>query len=189
MTRQAPQTMRLVVRSLDDGSRETITVTPSHPFLRPDNENGRGILEAVKLDPFGDWSAVKNLKPGDELLSALGHHLVVDAVDLDSTPALVYDLEVEGLHSFAVGEHGAWGHNAVIIQQNGIQTTWNPRDHAPPHVHVEQNGKTLTRIGQNCKPILNDPPLTGIAKEVVENNKKLIRNFVRDMMREFAKNR
>jgi hypothetical protein len=129
MTRQAPQTMRLVVRSLDDGSRETITVTPSHPFLRPDNDNGRGILEAVKLDPFGDWSAVKNLKPGDELLSALGHHLVVDAVHLDSTPALVYDLEVEGLHSFAVGDQGAWGHNSANQMNQEIR-----RGQAPPGV-------------------------------------------------------
>ncbi len=102
--------MHLTVRSGD--VRETITVTPNHPYLRPSDVIGKGVLELVKMDPGGDWTAVLKLKPGDELVSALGVPLVVDSIDVDDAPSRVYSLEVEGLHSFAVGQLAAWVHNA-----------------------------------------------------------------------------
>jgi hypothetical protein len=87
-------------------------VTPNHPYLRPSDVIGKGVLELVKMDPGGDWTAVLKLKPGDELVSAFGVPLVVDSIDVDDAPTRVYSLEVEGLHSFAVGELAAWVHNA-----------------------------------------------------------------------------
>jgi Flp pilus assembly pilin Flp len=112
-SRVASAVMKLTVRN-QDNVQESISVTAGHPYLRPDNDNepGKGILNLVKLEPFGEWTAVVKLKPGDELVSALGGKLVVDAVEVAEGPVRVYDLEIEGLHSFAVGGLAAWVHNS-----------------------------------------------------------------------------
>ena len=80
------------------GQRETLTVTQNHPYLRAANDSlvgvtdsrsalegreaigahGPGILNAVRLDPGGDWSAAGLLKPGDKVQSGKGAHLEVN---------------------------------------------------------------------------------------------------------------
>jgi len=79
-------------------------------------------LSLVRLEPAGDWTAAGKLQPGDHIRS-LGHGLLtVVGVTLDNAGARVYDLEVDGLQSFAVGEDGVWAHNARIRgkKRNGL---------------------------------------------------------------------
>lgn len=46
-------------------------------------------------------------------------------------------------------------------------------DHPPAHVHlVDKNGKTTTRVGQNRKPIEDDPEPTSKQRELLDNNKQ-----------------
>ncbi len=111
-SRLAGEVVKLTVRN-EQNIQETVTVTGNHPYLRPDGTYRNGILDAVRLDPAGEWSAVEKLKPGDELVSALGGRLIVDTIEIDETPHRVYDLEVDDLHTFAVGKFGAWVHNGL----------------------------------------------------------------------------
>ena len=104
---------------------ETLTVTHNHPYLRAANDNsvgaadsrsalegreaigahGPGILNAVRLDPGGDWSAAGLLQPGDKVQSGKGAHLEVVAVEpVEGVAVKVYNLEVADHHTYAVGE-------------------------------------------------------------------------------------
>ena len=95
------------------GKRETLTVTHNHPYLRAANDNGPGILNAVRLDPGGDWSAAGLLRPGDRVQSGRGAHLEVIAVEpVAGLAAKVYNFEVADHHTYAIGELQAWAHNA-----------------------------------------------------------------------------
>lgn len=97
------------------GKRETLTVTHNHPYLRAANDNSPGILNAVKLDPGGDWSAAGLLKPGDRVQSAIGAHVEVVSVEpVEGLTPQVYNLEVADHHTYAVGELEAWAHNATF---------------------------------------------------------------------------
>jgi hypothetical protein len=83
----------------------------------------------LRIEPGGSWKIVRHLTPGDRIRTALngavvGGHLVsapgldtltVVSVTLDRSPRRVHNLEVSNLHSFAVGELGAWTHNTVDI--------------------------------------------------------------------------
>jgi len=51
-------------------------------------------------------------------------------------------------------------------------------DHGPPHVHVKGGGAE-TRIGQNGKPLKNNPSLTTDQQSVVNDYKKDIKNAVK----------
>jgi Flp pilus assembly pilin Flp len=107
--REAPQVMRLTVRD-EAGRVETVVVTPNHPYLRPDGSYD--LLKAVSMEPGGDWSAAGSLSPGDRVASVSGRTLEVVASEVDLSPARVYNLEVAGDHTYAVGELQAWVHNA-----------------------------------------------------------------------------
>ena len=94
------------------GTRETLTVTQNHPYLRAANDNGPGILNAVRLDPGGDWSAAGLLRPGDRVQSGKGAHLEVISVEpVEGAAAKVYNFEVADHHTYAVGDLEAWAHN------------------------------------------------------------------------------
>ena len=76
-------------------TRETLTVTQNHPYLRAANDSlvgatdsrsalegreaigahGPGILNAVRLAPGGDWSAAGLLRPGERVHSGKGADL------------------------------------------------------------------------------------------------------------------
>ena len=70
---------------------ETVVTTPDHPFLTED----RG------------WVDAGDLRPGDQLVSATGHHGAVFAVVTRPGSADMWDLTVDTTHTFAVG-HGGW---------------------------------------------------------------------------------
>jgi hypothetical protein len=179
-SRLADQTYKLMVRAAD-GTVETIRTTFNHPFLRADSGAGDA---RVLLEPSGDWTAAGKLRSGDRIRSATGEPLTVVSAEVDLSPARVYSLEVADLHSFAVGDQGAWGHNAVVLSLNGISIFIFPNDHPPWHVHVVGGGPP-TRVGYNCKPISNDPTPTKLQQQVLDDNKSLIKKVIRDMNKQF----
>jgi Pretoxin HINT domain len=93
------------------GRQERITATPNHPYLVAANDNAPG-PRLVAIEPGGLWTAAGQLQPGDRIESVEGRALKVISVDLDLRPTRVFNLEVEEMHSFAVGEQGAWVHNS-----------------------------------------------------------------------------
>jgi len=134
MLREAPQVMRLTVRD-EAGRVETIVVTENHPYLRADGSVD--LLRAVALEPRGTlddiqqsrWTGAGFLKAGDTVQSALSRGasdahgtsapgtLTVVSSELVLEPTRVYNLEVAGDHTYAVGELQAWVHNSVAKMQ------------------------------------------------------------------------
>ncbi len=79
----------------NDGSTEKVRVTSEHPFRVKE----RGWVEAAKL------------LPGDEVFTSAGGWVRVSNGAWVSQRQTVYNFEVEGFHSYFVGETGVWVHN------------------------------------------------------------------------------
>src|SRR5262249_24452486 len=79
----------------DDGHVEVLQVTPSHPFH----------VAEGRVRPAGGPEDGEHIGTGD------GRSLVVVGKVPHATRETVYNLEVEGLHTYFVGEHCAWVHN------------------------------------------------------------------------------
>ena len=78
--------------------------------------------------------------------------------------------------------------DATIVREDGVTIRIIPGDHGPPHAHV-QGGGDETRIGQNGKPIGNDPELSSKQEAVVRANIATIRKEIGKAMKAFANNR
>lgn len=72
----------------------------------------------------------------------------------------------------------------TIIKEGQVEIKHYARsgDHAPPHVHVKGGGSEV-KIGQNGKPLKGSPELSVTQREVVENNKQVIRRAVKKIGR------
>jgi RHS repeat-associated protein len=75
---------------------DVLVVTPEHPLWH--TEHG--------------WTDAADLAPGDTLSSVNGESIVVTAVTSLDDPTAVYNLQIANDHNYAVGETGAWVHNA-----------------------------------------------------------------------------
>jgi hypothetical protein len=139
------------------GKQSTTIVTGNHPYLLAANDNAALAMAAndnsatdatvLRIAPGGDWKIVKNLKPGDKLRNVLngrvdGARLLADpqndlltvvSLELDRSPRQVYNFEVEGLQSYAVGSLGEWVHNNKYRDDNGKDI--NPNRDPPPEGH------------------------------------------------------
>ena len=84
---------------------QTVRCTVEHPFF----VSGRG------------WVGAKDLGIGTEIVTRAGPNLVVRKVERESHPGGVgiYNFEVEGLHSYFVGEAsgGVWVHNLSGVEE------------------------------------------------------------------------
>ena len=67
------------------------------------------VLHAGWDVPNYRWYELEGLRVANP--SAGNDLLTVVSVELDRSPRRVYNFEVEGLHSYAVGENGEWVHN------------------------------------------------------------------------------
>ena len=76
---------------------ETLTCTPEHPFYSP-----------VK-----GWTSACDLRAGDILVMLNGEYVVVEQVqhELLESPETTYNFEVEGFHTYYVGDTGVLVHN------------------------------------------------------------------------------
>jgi len=82
--------------SADGGRVESLDVTLGHPFWVA----GKG------------WTSVRDLVRGEALATAAGNARVwVDGWVAESTTQRVFNLEIEGDHSYFVGADGVWVHN------------------------------------------------------------------------------
>ncbi len=69
------------------------------------------------------------------------------------------------------------------ITENGVTIRRNPGDHPPPHLHVNGRGPN-TRIGQNGNPLRGDPALSRAQRQAVQQQKKEIRKWIKQIMKE-----
>ena len=80
----------------DQGASETVLATPGHPFW----VEGQG------------WVTAAELRVGEALITAEQGLATLSAALSRGGRRTVYNLEVEGWHTYFVGEAGAWVHNA-----------------------------------------------------------------------------
>lgn len=92
-TRQADDAVDLVVGG------ETLHTTARHPFLTM----------------AGAWVAAGDLHPGDTLARSDGKAATVVALRPVKESTRVYNLEVAGLHAYAVGRSGVLVHNVLTV--------------------------------------------------------------------------
>lgn len=76
---------------------ETLTCTPEHPFYVPKK----------------GWTSAVDLRAGDILVMLNGGYVVVEQVqhELLESPETTYNFEVEGFHTYYVGENDIFVHN------------------------------------------------------------------------------
>ena len=87
-------------------NEEEIVCTPNHPFWVP-----------VK-----GWTKACHLRAGDRLQLLNGEYVVVEQIqhELLERPETTYNFEVEGLHTYFVGESGVLVHNKCSDMQRGL---------------------------------------------------------------------
>jgi hypothetical protein len=97
----------------EDGTGEMLHATPQHPF----HVAGIG------------WRAAGALASGDRIDTYDGRMLEVVAEATHATRETVYNLEVEGLHTYFVGVHRAWVHNSCDETPTGKEVVpWRPEN-------------------------------------------------------------
>jgi hypothetical protein len=129
----------LVRLALRDGSGrvEALDTTDEHPFW----VSGRG------------WVGAASLEAGQQLGAAAERALVVESVTSVAVSTSVYNFEVDGFHTYFVGETAAWVHNQCMtpaptvlrdviatnrsaIVNHGQDLTYYPRTPRPGQVRV-----------------------------------------------------
>lgn len=93
-----------------DGTSETVTTTPNHPYLT----NGDGLAHLVAHADGKDWRNAVDLTIDQKIRSVSGKELTVTGLALDAIPLRVYNFEVANDHTYAVGDLGAWVHNGRL---------------------------------------------------------------------------
>jgi hypothetical protein len=100
---------------------ETLRATPDHPFWvvsgeelesRPRADHLPWVEEGSTL--AGRWVFAGHLRAGDELFLFPDRFARLESVDREMYDGLVYNLEVDALHNYAVGAFGALAHNFQV---------------------------------------------------------------------------
>jgi len=104
-----------------DGSRHTVEATGNHPFWvesgvslggRPTAVADAGTRDGLYVSPTGGrYVPAEHLRLGDRLLAHEFHAATVVGLQVRNERLRVYNLTVERLHNYAVGEHGVLVHN------------------------------------------------------------------------------
>ena len=145
-----------VTHTDDRGFTETLSTTAEHPFW----VKGRGWVPVSQLElgqvlevaetKFPD--AVPTAKPNQEKTLAtykIKTSTVVEVVNINFK-AKVYNIEVEGHHTYFVGELGAWVHNKTqgqpTIAVRDRSTPANVPKGTPPEVPVKDPAGILGEI-------------------------------------------
>ena len=99
--------------------------------------------------------------------------------EIPEIPAMVYNFEVAGFHTYYVGNSSVLVHNKCVAQGNGVRIeSYYPKDHNPPHLHINGGGSSA-RIGlvnNEVVPIFNTG-LTQKQASVVKDNLAIILDF------------
>src|SRR5690606_8387393 len=112
--------------TFDDGSTDEITATGNHPFWVIDGEElaDRPGVEKLPedqqgLNPYGPssggrWTEARWLRLGDHFLTRTGKSATVSGLTIRIERVKVYNLQVEDLHLYAVGDAGMLVHNSDV---------------------------------------------------------------------------
>ncbi|MCL2807485.1 MAG: HINT domain-containing protein, partial [Coriobacteriia bacterium] len=108
---------------------ETITTTTDHPFY----VKNKGFVNAGRLEV------------GSELVSSSGELFLVERIqfDLSKVPITVYNLHIEGYHTYFVGNTHVFVHNANYNERMGRQHGNAPRDNRKQNEQVRAVVKKL----------------------------------------------
>lgn len=158
------------------GTFETIQTTEEHPF----HVNERG------------WVKARSLVVGQRLTTATGSEAVVATIAFTGERARVYNLHIEGVHQYLVGDNGILVHNNTppqlpdgLIAREGqfeLRHRYKGYEHAPPHAHlIGPHGEV--RVGQNGKPLAGERELTHKEREFLNRSKSKLRSTIDRIMR------
>jgi Pretoxin HINT domain len=100
---------QIVGVSLDSG--EVLHTTPAHPFF---------VQETDSFVPAG------NLRRGDHLRAMDGRQVVVEMISVGQSTANVFNLEVDGAHTYLVGNASVWVHNECTGEIRGAAEARQP---------------------------------------------------------------
>jgi len=104
------------------GEQDFLHGTPNHPFW-------------VSRE---GWTALQNLRPGNALELSNGATATVLSAHNTGHTATVYNMEVDGFHTYYVGEAGVWVHNADCGARS--------RELNVGDVHKQSGHKVLAKI-------------------------------------------
>ena len=113
-------------------SEETITATPTHPFY----------------SPIKGWTSAIDLRAGDILVMLNGEYVIIEQVqhELLESPEITYNFEVEGFHTYYVGEQSLLVHNRC---GNDFSTKTTQNKSATFGSEREARNFARTKIGRN----------------------------------------
>ncbi|NLE38867.1 MAG: hypothetical protein GX621_12655 [Pirellulaceae bacterium] len=107
----------------------SVQATGNHPFWVVDGDDLRGRPAAQDvysherdLTHNGRWVEARELRIGDQLLSVSGTRISIESLSTAHHHGRVYNMQVDGPHTYAVGPSGVLVHNkpsARILQTGG----------------------------------------------------------------------
>ena len=111
------------------GVTETVTVTYEHPFWVADT----------------GWIPAGQLVPGDHVVTADGADATVLDRGVEARATTVHNVEVDGLHTYFVGDLGVWVHNTsrdCDADESGASTQPGIAGGAPPSRSLKRRNVT-----------------------------------------------
>jgi RHS repeat-associated protein len=122
-----------------------VFVTPDQPLVEVRIKDGKGyaeVLRATSEHPFWvdgqGWVSTADLAPGDHLITSDDSGATVVGTTSAGSAADVYNLEVEGVHTYFVGHGRAWVHNKC--GETGGTASRPPRNgHLAGETHPKTN--------------------------------------------------
>jgi hypothetical protein len=95
------------------GEKKSLTTTTEHPFYIKKTHKARDALSSGDNDDNeeGDWVDASKLKVGDKVLRPNGKWSRITQIEYERKQITVYNFEVEGNHSYFVGDVGMLSHN------------------------------------------------------------------------------
>ncbi len=111
---------------------EEITTTPTHPFWVPQK----------------GWTDAIELRAGDRLQLLNGEYVIIEQVqhELLESPVVVYNIEVDGFHTYHVGENSVLTHNKC---KNDYQTKQTSQKSAQFGSEREARNFVRQKVGHN----------------------------------------
>jgi hypothetical protein len=93
-----------------------LTTTTEHPFYVKKTHKARDALSSDDADDEdGEWVEAGSLKVGDRVLRSNGKWTRITRIEYEQKQITVYNFEVEGNHSYFVGNVGVLSHNCGIV--------------------------------------------------------------------------
>lgn len=125
------------------GQTETLRLTDSHPMYA----KGKGFV------------AARELLSGDELVNSAGAPLIVVGSESLFERDTVYNLEVEGFHTYFAGRQGVWAHNMCGEQSPGEKFSKIEKPENSP-THAAEHARDAERVAGRLKDELEVAPDT-----------------------------